>query len=236
MCVLLALRPQGRPGRLWIAANRDERLDRPWVGPEVLVPSPPVYGGRDLVGEGSWLALNAAGGFVVGVTNAVRGARPGERSRGRLVVDLAEQESLAAALALLTELDLSRYGLFNLLVADRESIWTATNVAGGRVAGHDERVVVVGNSPLEAPADRLVEAASNVRGLVGSPPADPFPDLAALLSDHGGDDPLCRHGEGYGTVCSTVILMEGTSRVRYLFAPGPPCSTPYEELEVPGAP
>ncbi len=233
MCVLLALRPPRPGGRLWIAANRDEKTDRPWVGPGLLVPSPPVYGGRDMVGGGSWLALNLTGDFVVGVTNAVRGARPGERSRGRLVVELAEQETLGAAVALLTELDLSRYGLFNLLIADGDGVWTATNVAGGRAAPTRARVLAVGNSPLDDPARRLTEAEEHARSLLEAGPEDPFPALAALLADHGGDDPLCRHGEGYGTVCSTVLLMEPGRPPRYLFAPGPPCTTPYQAMDVP---
>ena len=38
---------------------------------------------------------------------------------------------------------------------------------------------------------------------------------------------LCRHGEQYGTVCSSLIVIRGREVVDYRFAPGPPCATPF---------
>ena len=110
MCILLALSRDSGGGELWIAANRDEHLDRPWQPPRVLVEAPLVFGGRDLAGGGTWLAANLDAGFVVGVTNARLGAEPRERSRGRLVLDIASERSLPDALALLAEIEWPRYG------------------------------------------------------------------------------------------------------------------------------
>jgi uncharacterized protein with NRDE domain len=233
VCILLAIRRDAGGGELWVAANRDERLDRPWQPPGLLNPDPPVFGGRDLVGGGSWLAVNLREGFVVGVTNARLGAPPAERSRGRLVVDVVTEGTLADAVALLSELELSRYGPFNLLLADTRDCWLATNAPGARIERADADVVAIGNDPLGAPGERVVAAAERAAAVAGSPDADLERSLRTLLADHEGADPLCRHGDRYGTVCSTVLALEPGRIVRYAFAPGPPCTTPFAALVTP---
>jgi hypothetical protein len=54
-----------------------------------------------------------------------------------------------------------------------------------------------------------------------------------LLADHDGADPFCRHGDGYGTVCSTILVLRGTTLASYRFAPGPPCKTTFSEISLP---
>jgi uncharacterized protein with NRDE domain len=192
-----------------------------------------VFGGRDLVGGGSWLAVNLNAGFVVGVTNARLGARPAERSRGSLVVDLARERSLADAVALLSELDLGRYGLFNVLAADGRDCWLATNTPVARIEAAEGPVVVVGNDPLGAPGDRVIAAAEQARLSSGLPEDALTASLQDLLAEHEGTDPLCRHGQGYGTVCSTILVVRKRTVAKYLFAPGPPCTTPFQAIDVP---
>ena len=55
--------------------------------------------------------------------------------------------------------------------------------------------------------------------------------LQELLADHEGADPLCRHGDGYGTVCSTILTLRAGTVGRYLFAPGAPCTTPFSPVQ-----
>jgi uncharacterized protein with NRDE domain len=233
VCILLAIRRPAGEGELWVAANRDERLDRPWQPPRLLVPDPPVFGGRDLVGGGSWLAVNLRAGFVVGVTNARLGTPPAERSRGHLVVDLAAEQTLADAGALLSELDLSRYGPFDLMLADARECWLATNAPAASIEARRESVVAVGNDPLAQPGERVVDAARRGRLLAGLPEGELASSLATLLADHEGADPLCRHGDGYGTVCSTILVLRGTTLADYRFAAGPPCKTTFSRISLP---
>jgi uncharacterized protein with NRDE domain len=236
VCILLGIRRPSEGAELWVAANRDERLDRPWTAPQLLVREPPVFGGLDLIGGGSWLAVNLHAGFVVGVTNARPGAPPGQRSRGRLVVDLAAEHTLADAVALLSELEFSRYGEFNLLLADARDSWLATNAPTARIETREENVVAVGNEPLPGGGERVAVAAARARTLAGRPEGELERSLQELLADHEGADPLCRHGDGYGTVCSTILTLRAGTVARYLFAPGPPCTTPFSSLRVPVAP
>jgi len=231
VCILLAL--AGATGELWVAANRDERLDRPWQPPRLLVPDPPVFGGRDLVGGGSWLAVNVEAGFVVAVTNARLGAAPRERSRGRLVLDAASERTLQHAVALVSELDLGRYGEFNLLVADARTRWLATNEPAPLIERAEATVTAVGNSRLSEPGDRVTAAAGRAGELSSDRGEARLESLRALLADHGGADPLCRHGERYGTVCSSLIVLRGREIATYRFAPGPPCTTPFAPAALP---
>ncbi len=235
MCILVALRRALDGGELVIAANRDEKLDRPWQPPHRLADAPAVFGGRDLVAGGSWLAVNLEAAFVVAVPNARLGAPRGERSRGQLVLDLATQRSLPEAVALLGELELARYGPFNLLAADLASAWLATNHPAPGLARAGEEVTVVGNDPLAAPGPRAEFARREAEALAATPWPVLDPALRSLLADHEGSDPICRHGHGYGTVCSSVLRLTPDGLADYRFAPGPPCTTPFSEVAIPKA-
>jgi hypothetical protein len=230
MCLLIVVR---RAGELWLGANRDERLDRAWEPPALLVPDPPVLGGRDTAAGGSWLAVNLRAPFVVAVTNARLGAPPGERSRGHLVVDAAAERGLGEAVALVEELDLQRYGPFNLLLADASHAFLATNWPSTRLERVDEELVAIGNDRLDDPGPRTRVAALHARGLAGMDPTALAPALVCLLSDHGGADPFCRHSERYGTVCSTLLRLGPAGVLAYRFAAGPPCTAPFLEVAVP---
>jgi len=230
MCLLLAVR---RSDELWLGANRDERLDRAWEPPTVIVPDPPVFGGRDLVGGGSWLAVNVAGAFVVAVTSARLWAPPGERSRGQLVLEAASQRTLGEAVALCHEVDLMRYGPFNLLLADASSAFLCTNVPQPVLRRAEESLIAVGNDCLDDPGPRTRIAALQMSRLADLSAVDLEQALVRLLSDHDGPDPFCRHGERYGTVCSSVIRITTGAVIDFAFAPGPACTTPLLGLPLP---
>jgi hypothetical protein len=230
MCLLLVAR---RGAELVLGANRDERLDRPWEPPAQLVADPPVVGGRDVAAGGSWLAVNLGAAFVVAVTNARLGAPPGERSRGHLVVDVAAERSLGGAVALVGELDLARYGPFNLLLADAAHVFLATNWPDVRLERVGEDLIAIGNDRLDDPGPRTRIAALHARGLAGIESAALEPALVRLLSDHGGADPFCRHSERYGTVCSTLLRLGPAGVTSFRFAAGPPCTAHFREFALP---
>jgi uncharacterized protein with NRDE domain len=229
VCTLLAFRAEYA---LWIAANRDERLDRPWQPPRLITTEPPVLAGLDLVAGGSWLAVNLQGGFAVGVTNARLGAGPGARSRGRLVLELAGRGSLVEAVALLAELDLGSYGPANLMLADADRVWLATNWPRPEIVEPDGAVVSLRNDPLSEPGGSTLWA-SELAGEVVREGRPSSSRLEQLLARHDGPDPLCRHGEGYGTVCSTVLRIDRGGTVAVAFAGGKPCQVPHLPVAVP---
>lgn len=233
MCLLLAVR-DASACRLWVAANRDEHVARAWRPPALLTTEPPVLGGLDEEGGGSWLAVNLASGFVVGVTNARLGARPGRRSRGQLVLDAAMQPSLPAAVALLTELDAGGYGAFNLLLADPVDAFVATNYPQPRVERVEEPLIALGNEPPGQEGWRTGAARRALAEVARG--ADMAAALARLLADHRGADPFCRHAGPFGTVSSTICEVREAALTTYLFAPGPPCRTSFVPVPLPPAP
>ena len=79
MCVLAIVL---EPGRLLVAANRDEAFDRPSAPPAEVEDG--IVAGRDLLAGGTWLGYNRHGLFVA-VTNRKEPApAPNALSRGLL--------------------------------------------------------------------------------------------------------------------------------------------------------
>lgn len=113
MCLVLAAFRQHPRYDLILAANRDERRDRPAL-PMAWWPDAEVCAGRDQRAGGTWLALNRAGDVAV-VTNWRDPAAPlGRRSRGELPL-----RGLAAEAPLE---DLAEYGGFHLARFDQNQI------------------------------------------------------------------------------------------------------------------
>jgi hypothetical protein len=62
-----------------------------------------------------------------------------------------------------------------------------------------------------------------------------LPRLEGLCRDHGtGDrrDAICVHNPSHGTLSSSIIAIgaRDASASKYLFASGPPCTSPYRDL------
>jgi uncharacterized protein with NRDE domain len=126
MCTMVILR---RPGQHWpliLAANRDERGDRPWRAPARHWPDrPEVVAGMDELAGGSWLGLNDHG-VVAGILNraGTLGPEAGKRSRGELVLEALDHADAMAAVDALSALDGNAYRPFNMVIADnRDAFW-----------------------------------------------------------------------------------------------------------------
>ncbi|MDZ7730491.1 MAG: hypothetical protein U5K37_05620 [Natrialbaceae archaeon] len=83
-------------------------------------------------------------------------------------------------------------------------------------------------------ADELAANATTLRSALEREPAervDPWLDRAGeALGNH--DYEVCIHRNGFGTRSSSLIGLGETPR--YAFAPGPPCETPYEAVDLEG--
>jgi hypothetical protein len=116
--------------------------------------------------------------------------------------------------------DLSPYNAFTLLVVDRDGARVDTHEGAGApatVVPLAPGAHVVDNEAFGRPSPRATRAAALLDGAV--------PDFA-LLGDHGttDGDGLCHHGELYGTVSATVVVLDARfGVVRYAHASGPPC-------------
>jgi uncharacterized protein with NRDE domain len=231
MCLLvLAWRAHPRY-RLLLAANRDEYHDRPaaplapWSAPT------DILAGRDLRAGGTWLAIDAGRRFGV-ITNFRDRvpAPPGAPSRGALIPRyLAGAAGPGDYLAALAE-EAGAYGGFNLLLADGESLWYASNRNSSFARPLPPGIYGLANERLDTPWPKLQRVRRGFESWLrtGSPEDG---GLFALLEDRrpaAGEElppgtdlaaPWERAlsapfvlDERYGTRCSTIIAIEPAGR------------------------
>jgi uncharacterized protein with NRDE domain len=236
MCLLICIRRYD--GSMVVAANRDERRDRPSDAPARWNTAPPILAGTDRVAGGSWLAVSASG-VVAAVTNrhGAGAVDPDRPSRGELpVLASAASDAVAGVRAVQARLAERTFNPFTLLVADSESAWV--------FQGADERytlrpiftgIHIVGNDGFDADDDPRVARA---RALLDRAPAEVEPlidRLAEVCADTkplASAAPLCVDAGAAGTVSSTLLYVDADRRLRrYLHAPGPPSRTEYEPID-----
>jgi len=239
-----------------VAANRDEYLARPAVGPVEILARPRALGGLDQEKGGSWLGVTDSG-FLALLTNQPEpaGPRPAARTRGEIVLEVLRSAGAPGARAYLDALDASNYNSFNLLFGDAGGL----EVAYGR---SDRRAIerepvppglhVLPNGRLDQAGHRKVARA---RALVAPHLGAAWPELsrqlAAALADHARPDladlpesepnarfprdlvrelhALCIHTPLYGTRSAAIIALDPGRLAHLLWAPGPPCTTPFSE-------
>jgi uncharacterized protein with NRDE domain len=238
-----------------VAANRDERSDRPSEPPERTGTDPAVVAPRDAEAGGTWIGYNDAGLFV-GITNRPTRGTPAERSRGLLVDDALREPDARAAVSLVERaVDAHGYDGFNLVLADAEGaflvewdgdLWTTRLGPGVHVVvnsgaalgggGHVADAFVVPDGPA-ARAERATERADDARAVRAALTPEPgetsgawLDRAGAVLADH--DYGVCIHADGYGTRSSSLLRLGDTRE--YRFADGPPCETPYRPVDVGG--
>lgn len=219
MCTLLIWKNR-RPGHpIVIAANRDEFEGRAASPPRELVEHPLVVGGRDDVAGGTWLGISEYG-IVVALTNRRRSGKhdPSKRSRGQLVLELAQHPTVAAIRAHLEHLDPHAFNPFVLVAIDVEhGMYAQTDTAGLTLGTIPDGVHAVTNWEFDATSHpkgrRALELAKTFDIAAGSED-QVAARLHALLSDHAPgererDGGLCVHrpDEHYGTRSSTIVML-----------------------------
>lgn len=256
MCLLIALFQMVPDAPLMVAANRDERLDRPAIAMTVLREAGPrILGGQDQLAGGTWLAVNEHG-VVAGLTNqpSANGRDPRKRSRGELPLAFAGYKSAAEAMAAMREeLDPASYNPCWMLVGDRQSLFSV-GVSGGSVPAIEQLgpgLYVLENTALRAASAK----ADLVRQLVGEerarqPDAGPAGAQAALdavlrihrpanaeprTDDTGRTWPPeisapCVHTDAYGTRSAMTVCLPAAGLPVVRFADGPPCEAPFRNV------
>ncbi|MBV8305030.1 MAG: NRDE family protein [Acidimicrobiia bacterium] len=229
MCTIL-IAWRCHPGvPLVLAANRDEFLGRPATAPGVLVDRPRIVGGRDLLAGGTWLAV-AADGRVAAVTNRRSELRdPSRRSRGELPLATLAAGDDAGVRRFVEGLDPAAYNPFNLLAVSRT-----------------QALVVHGHEPLEVldltPGPHVltvhdVDDAHEPRvehlrtGLdrAASEAGGPEELLAAMEELLRDPEWSCVHGDLYGTVSSSSVIVRDDGDITYRHAPGRPCDVEHQD-------
>lgn len=244
MCtVLLLLRPRDSWPVL-IGANRDERRDRAFLGPDRHWPSDPgIVGGRDVLGGGSWFGVNDDGVVATIVNGMDRlGPMPGKASRGDLVIRALRERDAASAAQAIAAIPADRYRGFTLLIADRRSAFAV---------GNDEQAITVdrlapGHHMLtpdgcDVPASpRFAAHFGALRDAAAPDPArGDWKSWTEILTRTDADDPhratLVAGSDAFGTVSSALLALPADRAAApvLLFAAGAPGSAAYEAVRSP---
>lgn len=256
MCTLVILRRPDHDWPLLIAANRDEKIDRPTLPPRRHWPNREnVVAGKDILAGGTWLGINDDG-VVSGILNrtGTLGPDPNLRSRGELpleALDHAEAEAVADALI---DLNPHAYRPFNLFVGDaKEAFWISS------LNEYGEPGIRLGNIPtgLSMLTDKDLNDGASPRVmrylsrfgdaeeplLMEDPATDDWSAWQALMAskefepDAGPSGAMnIDRGDDFGTVSSTLIALPSLNlhptKPRWLYADGPPDKTGYQTIRL----
>jgi uncharacterized protein with NRDE domain len=248
MCLLLVCSRTDPTVPLIVAANRDERLDRPAVVATVLASSGPrIIGGRDLKAGGTWLAVNEHG-LVTGLTNrpSPNGRDDSKRSRGELPLALAAHRDAAGAVdEFVQRFRPSDFNSAWLLVGDRRSLYYIElgDDAAPAVEELGAGVYVLANGPLHGSAPKTDYVRDRVRALPQMAEPDVLATMRSVLADHTipgevaatpaeKDRPkelaaACVHTEDYGTRSAALVRVPATGLPSMWVSDGPPCRTAF---------
>jgi len=226
MCLILFSYQSDPRYRLLVAANRDERYDRPALPAAPWTDAPDIIAGRDLEQGGTWMGYSRLGRFAA-VTNYREGSgrSVAPRSRGKLVAGFLREDTAAGDYVRAIAASGSDYNGFSLLVEDGEELWFVSNrdAAPRRI---EPGVHGLSNHLLDTPwpkvttgIDRLREAAalSAQDKIVGRlfdalngrtiPPDEGLPATGVGLARERQLAPPFIVSEGYGTRASSVLLV-----------------------------
>jgi uncharacterized protein with NRDE domain len=212
--------------RLVVAANRDEYHDRP-SAPLGRWPSPDdILAGRDLRAGGTWLGIDRRRRFGI-VTNFrdLMAAPPQAPSRGALIPRYLRGAPGPGDYLAGLEPEAAAYGGFNLLLADSESLWYASNRSSSFARALAPGIHGLSNEQLDTPWPKLLRVRRGFEAwLLGGSVDDG--ELFALLADRtqAPEEGLPSTGVSpewertlsspfvlnprYGTRCSTLVAIE----------------------------
>ena len=228
MCLLVLAWRRHPRYRLLVAANRDEFHARPAAPLAAWNDAAGIVGGRDLQANGAWLALDARGRFG-SVTNfrEFGRRRRSAPSRGGLIPGFLSQPRPAGEFLRELETDAPGFAGFNLLLADSNSLWYASNRADQFTRALDPGIYGLSNEFLDTPWPKLLRVKERFAALLGDsdmPGPALFETLFTVLADRepaASQDPpessdlspeLARKlsapfvlDSTFGTRCSTVL-------------------------------
>ena len=226
MCLLLIAHRVVPGTPLILLGNRDEYHQRASAAAAPWREDGRIAGGRDLVADGSWLAVRSDGRFAA-VTNLRTGLpATAPKSRGWLVRDFVlGDESAPHYLERLRD-DMESYGPFNLVLGDRDNAYVL-----GRGDGYAQRlhsgIHVVSNGAIgvhwpkterlqwrfaEALAEEPKPDSKRFLDLLleeSHPPDDALPDTGVGLELERLLSPIFIRGDMYGTRAGTLVSRGG---------------------------
>lgn len=218
--------------KLIVAANRDEFYARKTAPAHFWEDNPNILGGRDLEASGTWMAMNKNGKISL-VTNYRDPANinPHAPSRGQLVSDfLINNDSLEEYLKKV-HANGSEYNGFNLLTGNPDELYYLSNYKSG-IQKLESGIYGLSNHLLDTPWPKVKRGKEKFGRAVSKSVIDPEVFFEFLYDEQRADDPLLPDtgiglereralssmfikSDGYGTRCSTIVLIDRKNNVLY---------------------
>lgn len=232
MC-LLFLSIDNHPNyKLILAGNRDEFYNRKTASARFWQDHENILGGRDLEAGGTWLAMTRQGRVAM-VTNYrdPQNINPHAPSRGHLVSDFLLNGEYPGEYLKRVSGNGKVYNGFNLIVGNQNELWYYSNYGKG-VEKLAPGFYGLSNHLLETSWPKVVRGKEKIRPLINAPVIDPEKVLDVLYDNQvAADELLPRTGlpleleravssmfiksEGYGSRCSTVVLIDKNNQVLF---------------------
>ena len=232
MC-LLFLSIDNHPNyKLILAGNRDEFYSRKTAPAQIWHDNENILGGRDLEAGGTWLAMTRQGRIAM-VTNYrdPQNINPNAPSRGHLVSDFLSSEKSPGEYLHHISTNGKRYNGFNLIVGDKNNLWYYSNYRAD-IENLGPGFYGLSNHLLETAWPKVVRGKERIKPLISEPEIDPEKLLDTLYDDKVAPDELLPStglskdreralssmfikSEGYGSRCSTVVLIHKNGQVSF---------------------
>lgn len=229
MC-LIAFAWQVTERPLVLLGNRDEFHPRPTRAASFWTDEghPELLAGKDLQAGGTWLGVTRNGRFAALTNIRSPGARPGPRSRGKLVLDyLTGDLSPADYLRSLTD-DIDGYAGFNLLVGTTDQLWHL-NSEERQAHALQPGIYGLSNASLNSPWPKLQTLCQRLEANLSADSetlldllkdSNEYPD--AQLPDSGVSLEWERRlsatfilGEDYGTRASSLLIIDADQNISF---------------------
>jgi len=218
--------------KLIVAANRDEFYVRKTAPAHFWEDNPNILGGRDLQASGTWMAMNKNGKISL-VTNYRDPAHinPIAPSRGQLVTDFLFNNDSPEEYLKKVHAHASEYNGFNLLAGNPDELFYLSNYKSG-IQKLESGIYGLSNHLLDTPWPKVELGKDKFSSAISTPVVEPDVLFEMLYDEQRAEDSLLPDTgiglereralssmfiktNGYGTRCSTVVLIDRQNNVLY---------------------
>ncbi|PAU94457.1 hypothetical protein CK503_06570 [Aliifodinibius salipaludis] len=232
MCLIVFSYKQHPQYPLIFAANRDEHYERPSRAAQFWDENPNILAGKDLKAGGTWMGVNKQGEFSA-ITNYrdpdIKKENP--PSRGKLVIDFLKNDLNPKQHIEQLHPDADSYMGFNLLAGSLDQLGYYSNQQDD-ILLLNSGLYGLSNHLLETPWPKVRLAKRNLQSLMNDNTIAPEPLFDLLADDREASyeelpdtgipkevekkiSPIFIKSDGYGTRCSTVLLVDHNREVTF---------------------
>ncbi len=232
MCLIFLSVNQHPTYKLIIAANRDEFYNRDTAPADYWQDHPSILGGRDLEAHGTWMAMKKSGKISM-LTNYrdPKNIKPNAPSRGQLVSDFLLNNH--SPLDYLKKVDqvAPQYNGFNLVVGDVNQLYYLSNYKRG-IDKLDTGLHGLSNHLLDTPWPKVANGKVQLKSILANDnistdelfqflnneqraPDSKLPETGIGIARERALSSMFIKTNGYGTRCSTVILINKQNQVEF---------------------